>query len=172
MTPSRKAAEEEMSQLLMWKQLAEEEISELEGQMAPLEHALDGARERLDLIRRLIHLHGPQPDGKNGPTASLEPAVARRASPATDDLEDAVREILESAGEPMHIGAIREALIERDAPLPGRGDEANIIVRLRRDPNLFTRTGRGMYALATWGLPEMQPTARKRKIKRTRRSSR
>jgi hypothetical protein len=78
-----------------------------------------------------------------------------------------VEAILAEKGEPMHIGALRDVLIERGIPLPGRGDEANIIVRLRRDDTRFTRTGRGTYGLTAWGLPAVAPTRRK-KVRRRR----
>jgi hypothetical protein len=165
----RPTSEEEMSQLMMWKRSAEDEIAELESRIDPLRTQLDAARERLDLVRRLIHLHDPPvvdtpPMTNVGPSSPTSPRAV-----GGSNLEEDVETLLAGAGEPMHIRDIREALVQQGVPLPGRGDEANIIVRLRRSPDRFTRTGRGRYALASWGLPEMQPSSRKKVVKRSKR---
>jgi hypothetical protein len=84
------------------------------------------------------------------------------ARTATSDLEDAVEELLRAAGEPLHISKIRETLVAQGVPIPGRGDDANIIVRLRRFEDRFTRTARGTYGLAEWGIPALRSKTRKR----------
>jgi hypothetical protein len=157
-----------LKDLEAWARATEREIDEIRGQMLPLEERMGAARERLDLIRRLMGLA----DGsKRQPTAAPkssprgEPAEGRVPPGAT--VEDHVEAILAERGEPMHISALREGLIEQGVPLPGRGDEANIIVRLRRDEARFTRTGRGTYALAAWGLTAVAPS-RRRKVRRGR----
>jgi hypothetical protein len=152
----------------MWKRTAEDEIAELETRIDPLRLQLESARERLDLVRRLIHLHDTPPSDEAASADVAPPSPTARAL-APSNLEEGVAAVLKEAGEPMHIREIREALVQRGVPLPGRGDEANIIVRLRRSPDDFTRTGRGTYALASWGLPEMQPSPRKKVVKRSRR---
>jgi hypothetical protein len=83
--------------------------------------------------------------------------------PSTPDLENAVEELLRAAGEPLHISSIRSALLTRCVPIPGRGDEANIILRLRRVEDRFTRTARGTYGLAEWGIPALKRKTRKRR---------
>jgi hypothetical protein len=157
-----------LEDLEAWARATEREIDEIRGQMLPLEERMGAARERLDLIRRLVGLA----DGsKRQPTAA--PRSSQRGEPAEGrvppggTVEDQVEAILAKRGEPMHISALRDALIEQGVPLPGRGDEANIIVRLRRDEARFTRTGRGTYALTAWGLPAVAPTQR-RKVRRRR----
>lgn len=136
--------------------------------MAPLEDRMASARERLDLIRRLMSLanEGHKP-GAVPPRAGPRGKSERSLLPPGANVEDHMEAVLTDAGEPMHISALRQALIERGVPLPGRGDEANIIVRLRRDERRFTRTGRGTYALAAWGLPAVAPTRRKKVRRRT-----
>jgi hypothetical protein len=151
-----------------WARATETEIEQIRSQMLPLEEQMSAARERLDLIRRLIGLAdgsrrqptaaGGSPSGKDATEARVPPGAA---------VEDHVEAILAEQGTPIHIRALRETLIERGVPLPGRGDEANIIVRLRRDESRFTRTGRGTYGLAAWGLPPVAPTQRK-KVRRRR----
>ena len=48
-------------------------------------------------------------------------------------LEDAVAELLSEAGEPTHISRIRELLIDGGVPIPGHGEDANVIVRITAD---------------------------------------
>lgn len=154
--------------LVAWAQATEREIEELRGQMLPLEERMASATERLDLIRRLIGLaDGARQRPTAPPRNSARGDAAGGKVPAGATVEDHVEAILSEKGEPMHIGALRRLLIERGVPLPGRGDEANIIVRLRRDETRFTRTGRGTYGLAAWGLPAVAPT-RPKKVRRRR----
>jgi hypothetical protein len=157
-----------LEDLEAWAQATEREIEEIRAQMLPLEQRMSAARERLDLIRRLIGLaDGPKQQPSAPRTSSpLKQAPATKVPPMAT-LEDHVEAILSETGEPLHISALREALIKRGVPLPGRGDEANVIVRLRRDEARFTRTGRGTYALTAWGMPTVAPTRRK-KVRRRR----
>jgi len=157
-----------LEDLAAWARGTEQEIDEIRGQMLPLEEQMAAASERLDLIRRLM---GLADSAKRQPTASprSSPRGERAGGkvPPGASVEDHAEAILAEKGEPMHIGALRDALIERGVPLPGRGDEANVIVRLRRDETRFTRTGRGTYGLAAWGLPAVAPT-RHKKVRRRR----
>ncbi len=153
--------------LQAWASATEEEIADLRRQLLPLEERVAAARERLDLIRRLIGL-AERPENHPVPAARKQVSdhAAMQTSP-TSNLEGQIEAVLAQQGEPMHIGDLREALIQKGVPLPGRGDEANIIVRLRRDESRFTRTGRGTYGLAAWGLPAVTPTRTKRVRMRT-----
>jgi hypothetical protein len=149
-----------------WARATEQEIDEIRVEMLPLEERIAAARERLDLIRRLMGLADGSKGQPSAPRSSPRRKAAEgRVAPGAS-VEDHVEAILAERGEPMHISALREALIEEGVPLPGRGDEANIIVRLRRDEARFTRTGRGTYALSAWGLPSVAPTRRKKVRKR------
>jgi hypothetical protein len=156
------ATGEDPAILAAWEKDAEAEIAGLSSQILPLQARLEAARERLDLIRRLARLG-------NGNSHKTSEAHGPKAAPG-EEVEDHIQQLLHSAGIPMHIGEIRQKLIERGVPLPGRGDEANIILRLRRDPVRFLRTGRGMYGLVSWNLPEVPPTATRRKLRRRRSS--
>lgn len=157
-----------LKDLETWARATEREIEDIQAQMLPLEQKMTAARERLDLIRRLVGLADGSRHQQAAPSGTSRRAVPaqRRPMPGAS-VEDHVEAILAERGEPTHIGVLREALIEQGVPLPGRGDEANIIVRLRRDEARFTRTGRGTYALAEWGLPAVPVTQRK-KVRRRR----
>lgn len=156
-----------MEQLQRLRVATEREMEELRAGIAPLERRLNAARERLDLIQRLIRLTDggattPERAAEGGKqdSSNTDSPVSRR-----QDLEAHMEQILGEVGKPMHISDIRRALVDRAVPLPGRGDEANIILRLRRAPERFTRTGRGTYALATLGLKAVPPKRRRRKVR-------
>ncbi len=144
------------SELGAWEESLMSEAEMLRAEIQRLSAELATVEERLSLVGRLRELDrdtGEQPLGDQFVHAA--PTVTDRS------LEDVVVDILEKSGEPMHISVIREALIDGNFPIPGRGDDANIIVRLRQDQDRFTRTARGTYALAKWGLPELKSKQRR-----------
>ena len=165
-----------VDRLQAWAEAVEAEVAKIRVEMAPLQDQLAGAQERLDLIQRLIRLEERRLRGEQG-EGEVPPGVATgqggstaRKSGGGGNVEFHIARILERAGSPMHVRDIRGSLVEEGVPLPGRGDEANVIVRMRRAPERFTRTGRGTYALAAWGLPEAKSGKRKKPRRKTRRS--
>jgi hypothetical protein len=52
--------------------------------------------------------------------------------------------------------------LSEGVPLPGRGTEANLLVRLHRSNGRFVRTGRGTFAPVSMGASEVKPTRRRR----------
>lgn len=142
-----------VEQLRAWATDAEHEIAEILTTIAPLQDRLGAARERLDLITRLLRLAEHKSSTIEEKTSSSVRAPTG-SPPVSKQLEDHMVDVLRAGGQPMHISSIREALINKGVPLPGRGEEANIILRLRRLPLVFTRTGRGTYGLAEWHIPE------------------
>ena len=165
--------EQSPEQLEQWAAGIEKEIEVIRASIDPLEQRLEAARERLDLVRRLIRL---TEDAKSMPRRAVEAHISSSSGSAAlpltgrQDFEAHLEHILREAGKPMHISEIRQSLVDRAVPLPGRGDEANIIVRLRRAPERFTRTGRGTYALATLGLSAVPPARRQRKVRARRKA--
>jgi hypothetical protein len=152
-----------LDQLQAWAREIESEMAEIRGAMTPLEQRLAAAKERHDLIQRLIRLTEESPGQQQASTQrGSQPASAS----GPQDVEGHIELVLREAGAPMHISDLRRALVDRAVPLPGRGDEANIIVRLRRAPERFTRTGRGTYALTSLGLKEVPPAKRRRRARR------
>ncbi len=150
--------------LYAWAEDIEREIAEITSDIIPLQQRLDAAREKLDLIRRLIHLSAPNAASLPRNADTIPPPSQVSVLPG---IEDRIEDILRSNGKPMHIRELRATLIQKGVPLPGRGDEANIILRLRRASDRFVRTERGTYALTAWNLPEYSPTpSRKRVAKR------
>jgi TolA-binding protein len=153
-----------LDQLRAWEGQLEAEVDRLSAELAQLQHQVTTAKEQLELVRRLVRLNS---EDRTGPVA---PASTDDSSDWSlrADLEHHVKDILEKAGEPMHIGAIREELLARAVPLPGRGDEANIIVRLSRASETFVRTARGTYGLVAWGLTPMPKRSQRRSTKKER----
>ena len=159
--------------LTAWQQSLLRQADDLRREVGAKQAELARVEERLNLVRKLLELDGAVgTSGGDARRAKARPdGTKAAATPNTTakgaQLERAVAEILREAGTPLHISDIRTALIDRHVPIPGRGDEANIIVRLRRLDSEFTRTARGTYALAEWGL---QPAPmRKRRPKRASR---
>jgi hypothetical protein len=149
--------------LQVWARSIEQEISEIESKLIPLQQRREAAIEKLDLVRRLINLstHGQNSTAGMTNSISSEPQL-----PTVLKIEDQIEAILCAREKPMHIREIHAALVEKGVPLPGKGDEANIILRLRRDTERFVRTGRGTYALVTWNLPAYFAAPRKKRIRR------
>ena len=171
-TVPTKATQEQLKQLRKWRETAEKEVQELTKRMGELTKHLTAAQERSDLLNRLIHL---SEDTKTNEVHTFSRSQNYEGSkdlpPGTEwKLEDYLERIFLETGEPMHIRAIQEMLIERGVPLPGKGDEANVILRLRRASNRFVRTGRGMYGLVSWGLDEVLPSKKRKKTVRRKRA--
>jgi hypothetical protein len=152
--------------LSSWQAALVRQAEQLRGEIRTKQTDLAQVEERLALVTKLIEMEtrtqasALAPDGEGTPTGAPGP-VAVPARTGTSDLEDAVEEILRAAGAPLHISDIRERLMAQGVPIPGRGDDANIIVRLRRFEDRFTRTARGTYGLAEWGIPALKSKTRK-----------
>ncbi len=136
-----------VNELLAWEQeiLAEQELVARE--LEPLLGRREQLIRKLELIQSLLAV-----ESASGCMAeTLADGTKRSATKATqtsgNEIQKAVREILEKRGKPMHIRDIRTALVQRGVPIPGRGTDANVIVHLRRAPDTFARQNRGIYAL-------------------------
>lgn len=165
MVATKGSSSPDLDALLAWQAALTTQLEDLRNEIRLKQVALVQVEERLNLVTRLIDME-TRTQGDN-PAKSDDTELAIPASPSSvahdgsSDLVTAVEKILRNAGEPLHISAIREALIKNGVPIPGRGDEANIIVRLRRLNGRFTRTARGTYGLAEWGMPELKAKRRR-----------
>jgi hypothetical protein len=147
--------------LKAWKQIVEEEVAAIANKIQPLQEALAAAKERLDLIVRLLQL-------ADRPARSSDHSLQRDAE---GGFESDIHRILNNAGQPLHIREIRSRLIADGVRLPGKGTEANIIVRMRRASDAFRRVERGVYGLATWtdtDIVARAPRKRRKRRKTTR----
>jgi hypothetical protein len=153
--------------LQAWVDDIKHEIAEITSEILPLQQRLDAAHEKLDLVQRLIHLSATN---TNTLPKNTDKIPKSSQVPVLPGIEDRIEEILTSSGKPMHISELRDKLIQMGVPLPGRGDEANIILRLRRASDRFMRTERGTYALNAWNLPEYSPTTSRKRVHKRRRT--
>jgi hypothetical protein len=165
--------------LRAWSASLSQEVEHLRVQLEQIQHALAEAEEKQALVQRLLELDGEVPEllltSKGRPDTAEAASLGDGLGPAPagsgggQSLEDAVVSILRASGQPLHVSDIRARLIADGIRIPGRGDDANIIVRLRKIPEQFTRTARGTYALADWGLPSLDSSIGKRKRSQSRR---
>jgi hypothetical protein len=159
--------------LSTWHAALAREAGELRAEICSKQTHLAQVEEKLALVTKLIEVEKRPANGTSArdcAPASATGAVSPEVSwhPNTSDLEDAVEGLLRAAGKPLHISSIREGLLAQRVPIPGRGDDANIIVRLRRVQDRFTRTARGTYSLTEWGIPALAKKSRRRRRRAAR----
>ena len=155
-----------VEELTAWYGTLVQQAEDLRDEISAREDELNHVEERLVLVTKLLEI---ETRNESDPTVQekVEDVVVAqddtKAGTNAVGVEEAVEEVLRAAGEPMHISAIRDALLNRRIRIPGRGDDANIIVRLRRREDRFTRTARGTYALSEWGLSTLPKKPQKRR---------
>jgi hypothetical protein len=111
------------------------------------------AEQEARLIKQLLTL-GNEPPEEEDAVLTLTIAESAEGTPlprSRHPVVDEVARLIEAEGHPLHISEIMRLLEQRNAALPGRGDQANVIAHIRRDPR-FVRPSRGVYGLASWGL--------------------
>lgn len=138
-------------ELRRWRHEASAELQHAQDELRAAQRRIDATRERVSLLDRLLAV-------EEGNGVGANPA----APPDADALLNACEELVKGAGKPLHVKELIDGLVQRGVPLPGRGNEANLITRLHRSDGRFVRTGRGTYAPASFGLPEVRPTRKRR----------
>ena len=158
-------------ELEAWSSALRAEVERHRQMIDDLTKQLAQSEERLNLVNRLLELDGSSlptvVDEELTATPPSEAGLSAQAKEPHDPvatLEDGVERVLEAVGVPTHISRIRAQLINDGIPIPGRGEDANVIVRISADER-FCRTSRGTYALTSWGIPAMMPPKRRRKTK-------
>ncbi len=137
-----------IDELRGWEQEILAEQERVAGELEPLLSRREELISKLELVQRLLALEATSSRRvETGANGTKPQAVAKPNQTNGNHIKNAVREILEERGQPMHIGDIRAALVQRGVPIPGKGTDANVIVHLRRAPDMFTRRKRGIYAL-------------------------
>ena len=145
-----------LSMLSAWEHEIQDELTAVSNELEPLLSRRDHLQAKLDLVRVLVSLER-RAESESG----LVDAHTGARRTAAERIRDAVVEILDRSGEPMHVRDIRAALASLGVPAPGRGTDSNVIVHLCRMPDTFVRTSRGTYGLAKW-------THRKPKVQTSR----
>jgi hypothetical protein len=91
------------------------------------------AEQRLASIDNLLLLENSEATGK-----------ATKPISRSSFLDSAV-EVFESVGHELRIAEIRNHLLDRGIPLPGKGNDANLIAVFQRSDGRIIRVGRGIY---------------------------
>lgn len=174
-----------LEQLAKWRTEAQADLIEAQAELASAEHRLQACRERLHLLDRLLAVEEsataapaeahPASEPAGGRVTSLSGLRPDELSSATapwatearaDELLDACERVVREAGRPLHISELHKALLGSSVAIPGRGTEANLLVRLHRASERFVRTGRGTYAPPDMA-PEVRPVQKRRVRRRT-----
>lgn len=120
----------------------------------------------LEELVSLRHTSDPTTEGQDdGEVFTFSIAGGSNVSRSRHPVVDVVAGFLADEGHPLHINDIMKSLKEANVTLPGKGDQANVIAHMRRDPR-FVRPSRGVYGLKEWGLKDLDGEAPV--IKRTR----
>jgi hypothetical protein len=147
-----------IAELKRWRSEAVAAVEVARRELADAQKRINQNEQRLQLVDELLAVEGV-------------PAPIAHASIELDSLLDVCEELMVSNGRPMHIRELHEALLARGVVIPGRGTEANLIVRLQRSEGRFVRVGRGMYAPQGLHIPAVKPV-RVRRTARPRRAGR
>lgn len=136
----------------------------LETQLTDLALERDAVLREVQLLEELLALRHGEPRPQRPGTLASRAAPSDRRSPRTHAVVDEVVDELSQAGKPLHISELMRLLGERSVPIPGAGQQANLISVLTRDDRIV-RPSRGMYALASAGFedkPKLEPAVRRR----------
>jgi hypothetical protein len=163
---------------------AQRRVDNEQDRLRQAEEQLRTAERELALLSELGRLRGlDEMPGGNGAGAAegdasrqaqlnlTRPSMAHRAtSTRRDALVQTVIDLLREHGEPMPIRNLMAELVSRGAPIPGRGEQANLISVITRVPEIV-RPHRGVYGLREWNLDGVPVTATRRPA-RTRKAGR
>lgn len=146
-----------------------EGIARTRSRIAELTKELDRGEQELRLISELLRLRGADAGAAAGDSdASVIPL---RSALSTDGsrLSQAVVEILRQAGKPLHIQELMTRVRDRQVPIPGKGEPANLIAHIRSKGGIV-RPNRGMYGLKEWGIEDYSDSKAKTRKATSRRT--
>jgi len=164
---------------------AQRRVDDEQERLRQAEELLRTAERELTLLTELGRLRGlTDLSGGNGTGAAegemllqselalTRPSMSQRAAPTRRDaLVRTVIDLLREHGEPMPIRNLMAALVSRGAPIPGRGEQANLISVITRVPEIV-RPHRGVYGLREWDLDGAPAPTTRRRPGRTRKAAR
>ena len=135
----------QIEDLRHWEAGILQEQEQVARDLEPLLARREQLNQKLELVQRLIVIEAAASNGKR---EVMRPSASPvQVTGSGNQIQAAVREILEECGKPMHIRDIHAALLAKGVPIPGKGTDANVIVHLRRAPEIFARRNRGIYSL-------------------------
>ena len=135
-----------------------DEITQERLRVRELLEAISEKEEQLGHILKLLTAEGVDTEGE-----SIESVLLMSVS-------DMAYEVMTQRAErkPMHYRELADLILAEGKLIPGRDPAANLISHLGRDDR-FVRTGRGLYALAEWGLaPAKKPSKRRPTTRKSR----
>lgn len=147
--------QERIAELNRWRSEAVAAVEAGRRELADLQRRITQNEQRIQLVDELLAI-----EGFESPSA--------RTTGEPDTLLNVCEEIMVANNRPMHIRELHEALLARGVMIPGRGTEANLIVRLQRSEGRFVRVGRGMYAPKGLDIPAAKPVRVRRTAQRRR----
>jgi len=122
-----------IEQLLSWREKAVKECENARVALAKAQRRNLDAEQRLVSIESLLATEG-----------RIDFGVSSTPFSRAEFLDAAVA-IFEDAGCSLHIRDIRDRLLSREIPLPGKGDDANLITTFLRSKGRIVRIERGIY---------------------------
>lgn len=145
--------------------VARRRVEEEQGRLRNAEELLRTAERELVLLTELGRLRGvTEINGLNHngvargePLLEPEGGLMRRSTSERgvptrrDALVQTAIDLLREHGEPMPIRSLMAELVSRGAPIPGRGEQANLISVITRVPEIV-RPHRGVYGLREWNI--------------------
>lgn len=146
-----------------WLQEVTERIEANETEASRLRTEIAKDVRKKEALEALL---APEPFGR-----ATKPGLLQEAEVSDHPVERGAIAILEMSGKPLHISELRRALEQKGVPIPGKGNDANVIVYLSRSHEIC-RVGKGLYALRIWGVPEVPPRHRRSKRRGKRRGDR
>lgn len=138
--------EMQLSHLVTWRDQVQESLDESRARLAELQKEKKTLEDKLQLLDKLIAMEDEADQGLPDPSVS------------PDRFLDEVVEIIRANGEPIHISDLHSRLLDSSVPIPGKGNQANVIARIQRSEGRVVRTGRGIYSLPEFGVSEQKPT--------------
>ena len=152
---------------------AQQRVDDQHERLRQAEEKLRTAERELMLLTELGRLRGvtEMSGGKGNVAADGEAllqselnvtrsSMSQRGAPTRRDaLVQTVIDLLREHGEPMPVRNLMSELISRGAPIPGRGEQANLISVITRVPDIV-RPHRGVYGLREWNLDGEPPAPR------------
>jgi len=140
--------------LITWRSQIIEDLETMKVELSLLQVKIKESNERVELIDKLL---------------TIENREEKESNKIPENIIGLIGEceiILREAGKPMHINELHMDLIKKGIPIPGKGNQANVIARIQRSDGRIIRTGHGVYGLPEFGLPERKPVRKRIKRKK------
>jgi cell division septum initiation protein DivIVA len=148
-----------------WLDGVQSDLRTIGHKMAPLIEEQRRLEEREELLRDLLKSFERSAVSSD---RGEEPAIPAESGAVGQYVVARAVEILREAGEPLHINDLHARFLANGHTIPGAGAPANLIVHLRKAPEIASPQ-RGLYGLTEDIGPTKPRRARKRTTTRRRR---